>query len=111
MLLILNIPMIGLWVRLLQIPYRYLCPVIVCMICIGAYTINNSTFDVVLVLVFGVIGYGMRLVDLHPAPLLIGFVLSPLIEPNFRRALLISDGDYTIFVSRSEERRVGKEWG
>jgi len=98
MLLILNIPMIGIWVRILTIPYRLLYPSIICIICIGAYSVDTSVFDVALVLVFGVVGYAMRLLRYEPAPLLIGFILGPLIEQNFRRAMLLAHGDPLTFL-------------
>lgn len=100
LLLILNIPLIGLWVKLLQIPYRLLYPIILCMICIGVYSLSNSVFDVWLVIVFGLIGYGMKLLDLEPAPLLIGFILGPMIEAQFRRALILTGGDYFALIQR-----------
>ncbi|POF27912.1 tripartite tricarboxylate transporter permease [Roseibium marinum] len=92
-LLILNIPFIGLWVRLLKIPYHLLYPVIVCMICIGIYSLQSSVFDIYLLIGFGLVGYLMRLLAFEPAPMLMGFVLGPLLEENFRRAMLLSDGD------------------
>jgi putative tricarboxylic transport membrane protein len=100
LLLVLNIPLIGLWVRILQIPYHYLYPTILVLICIGVFSINNNVFDVWVVLFFGVLGYGMRLLGFEPAPLLIGFVLGPLMEENFRRALLLAQGDFAVFVQR-----------
>ena len=100
LLLILNIPLIGLWVKLLQIPYKILYPVILCMICIGVYSLSNSVFDVWLVIIFGVAGYGMKLLELEPAPLLIGFILGPMIEAQFRRALILTGGDYMALVQR-----------
>jgi putative tricarboxylic transport membrane protein len=99
-LLILNIPMIGLWVRLLTIPYHLLYPAMLFFICIGVYSVNNSAFDVLIALAFGVIGYLMAQYEFSPAPLLLGFVLGPLLEENFRRALLLSRGDLTVFVTR-----------
>lgn len=93
MLVILNIPMIGIWVRLLQIPYQYLYPPIVILICIGVYSVSNSVFDVYLAVGLGLLGYGMRLMDLEPAPLLIGFVLGPMLEENFRRAMVLGGGN------------------
>jgi TctA family transporter len=99
-LLILNIPLIGIWVRLLQIPPRMIYPVIIILICIGVYSVNNSLFDVGVTLVFGIFGYFMRLTDLEPAPLILGFVLGPLLEENFRRALLIARGDIFVFFER-----------
>jgi putative tricarboxylic transport membrane protein len=100
LLVMLNIPMIGLWVRLLQIPYHYLYPTIIVLICIGVYSANNSIFDVGIALVLGVVGYAMRLLDYEPAPLLIGFVLGPMMEENFRRAMLFSRGDYMTFINQ-----------
>lgn len=100
LLVMLNIPLIGLWIRILRIPYQYLYPTIIVLICIGVYTVNNSIFDVGLALFFGFLGYGMRLLHFEPAPLLIGFVLGPMIEENFRRAMLFSRGDYATFVTQ-----------
>jgi putative tricarboxylic transport membrane protein len=100
LLLILNIPMIGIWIRLLAVPYHLLYPAVLMLVCIGVYSINNSTFDVWLVAIFGIIGYVMRLLDFQPAPLLLGFVLGPLMEENLRRALLISRGDFWVFLER-----------
>lgn len=95
LLVILNIPLIGLWVRLLQIPYHYLYPGIIVLICIGVYSVNNSVFDVLMAVMFGVVGYAMRLMDFEPAPLLIGFVLGPMVEENFRRAMILGRGELT----------------
>jgi TctA family transporter len=100
MLLVLNIPLIGLWVRVLMIPYHLLYPAVLMFICIGVYSINNSYFDVVAVMFFGGVGYVMRMLHFQPAPLLLGFVLGPLMEENLRRALLIADGDFMVFVER-----------
>jgi putative tricarboxylic transport membrane protein len=99
LLVMLNIPLIGIWIRILQIPYHFLYPTIVVLICIGVYSVNNSIFDVGLALFFGIVGYAMRLLHLEPAPLLIGFVLGPMLEENFRRAMLFSRGDYSTFVT------------
>lgn len=99
-LLFLNIPLIGLWVRLLKIPYIHMYPAIVCLICIGVFSINNSLFDVGMVLAIGALGYAMRLLEFEPAPLLVGFVLGPLMEETLRRSMLLSNGDVTnLFVS------------
>jgi TctA family transporter len=100
MLLVLNIPLIGIWVRLLQIPYHYLYPAILCLICIGVYSINNSVFDIGMVFLIGIIGYGMRVLGFEPAPLLIGFVLGPMLEENLRRAMLLARGDVFAIVQR-----------
>ncbi|MBX9589835.1 MAG: tripartite tricarboxylate transporter permease [Hyphomonadaceae bacterium] len=97
MLIIINLPMIGIWVRLLRIPYRSLFPCIILFCCIGIYSVNNSTFDVVMAGVFGLVGYWMAKHDFEPAPLVLGWVLGPLMEENLRRAILISHGDYTVF--------------
>ncbi|MDF2810032.1 MAG: protein of unknown function transrane [Microvirga sp.] len=99
-LLILNIPLIGLWVRVLTIPYRYLYPAILVFVCLGVFSVNNSAFDVWLVLAFGALGYAMRILDFPSAPLILGFVLGPLMEENFRRALILSRGDFAIFFNR-----------
>ena len=100
MLLVLNIPLIGVWVSILRIPYRYLYPCILALVCIGFYSVNLNPFDVFLVLFFGVVGYSMRLLGFEPAPLIIGFILGPLMEENLRRALLISQGDFLALVLR-----------
>ncbi|WP_114965482.1 tripartite tricarboxylate transporter permease [Alkalilacustris brevis] len=94
LLLVVNIPFIGVWVRLLKIPYQLLYPAIICLICVGVYSINTSIFDVWLLLAFGLAGYIMRLLAFEPAPLLMGFVLGPLLEDNFRRAMLLVRGDF-----------------
>jgi TctA family transporter len=100
MLLILNSVTIGIWVRVLVIPYHLLYPAIIMFTCIGVYSINNSAFDVAMVMVFGAVGYVMRLLEFYPAPLLLGFVLGPLMEENLRRALLISRGDFLVLLER-----------
>ena len=100
LLLILNIPLIGIWVRLLKIPYGILYPAVICFICIGVYTVRTSVFDVVLVLVFGLAGYALRLMRFELAPLLIGFILGPMVEENFKRAMLIYRGDFTTLLMR-----------
>ncbi|WP_138469325.1 tripartite tricarboxylate transporter permease [Poseidonocella sp. HB161398] len=100
LLLILNIPMIGLWVRLLQIPYRYMYPTIIVLICVGVYSVNNNVFDIWLTLAFGWAGYLMRLFRFEPAPFLIGFVLGPMMEEQLRRAMLLSRGDASVFLTR-----------
>ena len=100
MLLIMNLPLIGLWVSLLRVPYRLLFPAIVALCCVGAYTVSNSLFDVWLVLLFGLVGYLFIKIGVEPAPLVLGFVLGPMLEEHFRRAMLISSGDMTVFVTR-----------
>jgi TctA family transporter len=99
-LLVLNLPMVGLWVRLLTIPYRLLYPSIVVFCCIGAYSVRNSAFDVETAAAFGIAGYLFHLLDCHPAPLILGFILGPIFEQNLRRGLLISQGDLLVFVTR-----------
>ena len=100
MLIVLNLPMIGLWVKLLTIPYRYLYPAILVFCCIGVYSVNNTSFDIYLTAIFGVLGYIFVKLECEPAPLLLGFVLGPMMEENFRRALLLSRGDYSVFLTR-----------
>jgi TctA family transporter len=100
LLLILNIPMIGIWVRIVQIPYHFLYPSILVFICIGVFSVHNSVFDLYTVIAFGIVGYGLRLLDLPPAPLILGFVLEPLMEQQFRRAMLLARGDFSTFVER-----------
>ncbi|WP_341249038.1 tripartite tricarboxylate transporter permease [Cupriavidus pauculus] len=100
MLIILNLPMIGIWVKLLTVPYRFLYPAILTFCCIGVYSVNNQTFDVFMAAAFGVIGYLFLKLKCEPAPLLLGFVLGPMMEENFRRSLLLSRGDFTVFVTR-----------
>lgn len=100
MLLVINLPLIGLWVRLLTIPYRLLYPAILLFCCVGVYSLNNRIFDVALAAGFGLIGYLFRKAKCEPGPLLLGFVLGPLLETNLRRALLISQGDASVFIER-----------
>jgi len=100
LLVILNVPLIGIWVKLLMIPYRYLYPSAIFFICIGVYSVNNEFFQVFEVLAFGVFGYILLRLGFHPAPILLGFVLGPRFEENFRRAMLLSDGNPITFVDR-----------
>lgn len=100
MLIVLNLPMIGLWVRLLKVPYRFLYPAILVFCCIGVYSVSNTTFDVFQTAVFGLLGYLFVKLRCEPAPMLLGFVLGPLMEENFRRAMQFSRGDFSIFVTR-----------
>lgn len=100
MLMVLNLPMIGLWVALLRIPYSVLYPAILVFISLGVYSVNNNTFDILIVAVIGVLGYAMALLKFDAAPLLLGFVLGPLMEENLRRALLLSRGDLGTFFDR-----------
>jgi len=100
MLVILNLPLVGLWVLLLKVPYRMLFPAIMAFSCIGIYSVNNSPFELYLTALFGIIGFFWAKLDMPPAPMLLGFVLGPLMEENLRRALLISRGDPTVFFTR-----------
>jgi TctA family transporter len=100
MLLALNLPLIGVWVRILSIRYAILYPAILVFICVGVYSINNSVFDVIVAVVFGGIGYVMWLARFSPAPLLLGLVLGPILEQNLRRSLLLSRGDPMVFFER-----------
>ena len=100
LLVLLNVPMIGIWVKLLTIPYRYLYPSALFFVCIGVYSANNDLFQVGETLFIGIVGYGLLLLGFHPAPVLLGFVLGPRFEENFRRAMLIARGDLTVFVER-----------
>ena len=100
MLLVINLPMIGMWVKLLQVPYKYLFPSILIFCCIGVYSLNNNVFDVYVTILFAVFGYMCSKLKMEPAPLLIGFVLGPMMEEHLRRAMLLSRGDWTVFVER-----------
>ncbi|MHB8091231.1 MAG: tripartite tricarboxylate transporter permease [Syntrophales bacterium] len=100
LLVLLNLPLIGLWVKLLKIPYRILMPMILLFCLIGAYSVNSSIFDVSLMIFFGAVGYLMRKFGYESAPLVLAFVMGPLLEQNLRQSLLISDGSFTIFVTR-----------
>src|SRR6266851_1100443 len=100
MLVVINLPLVGLWVTLLRVPYRLLYPSIIVFCCIGIYSINNSPTDVSIAAIFGVIGYWFVKHDFEPAPMLLGFVLGPLMEENLRRAMLIARGDVTVFFTR-----------
>lgn len=100
MLVILNLPLIGMWIKLLTVPYRFLFPAITVFCCIGTYTLNNNAFDVYMTAAFAVVGYAFYKLGCEPAPLLLGFILGPMMEENLRRALLLSRGDWTTFVNR-----------
>jgi putative tricarboxylic transport membrane protein len=100
MLVILNLPLIGLWVSLLKVPYRVLFPCIMAFSAIGIYSVNNSSFDIYMTAFFGVLGFLWLRLECPPAPFLLGFVLGPLMEESLRRALLISRGDPSVFVTR-----------
>ncbi len=100
LLVILNVPLIGVWVKLLTIPYKYLYPSAMFFVCIGVYAANNDMFQVGETVVIGILGYVLLRLGFHPAPILLGFVLGPRFEENFRRAMLISRGDLAVFVER-----------
>jgi len=100
MLLVINLPLIGMWVRLLRIPYAIFFPLILMVCLIGAYALNRSTVDVGLMLFFGVLGYLMRKFEYEPAPLVLAFVLTPILDDALRQSLILSGGSFTIFVLR-----------
>jgi TctA family transporter len=100
MLLVLNLPLIGLWVSLLKVPYRLLFPAIMVFSAIGIYSLNNLSFDIYLAALFGILGFVWRLLECSPVPMLLGFVLGPMMEENLRRALQVSDGNFAVFFTR-----------
>jgi putative tricarboxylic transport membrane protein len=100
MLIVLNLPLIGIWIKLLTVPYRMLFPAILAFCCIGLYTLNNNNFDVYMAVLFGLAGYVFYKLGCEPAPLLLGLILGPMMEENLRRALLLSRGDWTAFITR-----------
>jgi len=99
-LVILNIPLIGMWVKLLSIPYKIMFPTIVLLTCIGVYSTNNNVFDVWMLLGFGLVGYLMALLRLEAVPMLLGLILGPMLEENFRRTLVLSRGDFSVFIEQ-----------
>jgi putative tricarboxylic transport membrane protein len=100
MLVILNLPLIGIWVRLLTVPYRFLYPAIVMFCCIGVYSLNNSIIDLAMATGFGIVGYILLKLDCEPAPLVLGFILGPMMETYFRRSLVLSRGNPTVFFTQ-----------
>jgi TctA family transporter len=100
MLVVLNLPLIGIWVRMISIPYNFLFPAIVLFCAIGAYSLNNNSFDVYVMALFGLVGYVLRKLDAESAPLLLAFILSPMLEEFLRRTLLLSHGDPMVLVTR-----------
>jgi putative tricarboxylic transport membrane protein len=100
MLIVLNLPLIGMWIKLLTIPYKWLFPAIVLFCAVGVYSENNNTFEIWMVAIFGVIGYLFHKLKCEPAPLLLGLILGPMMEEYLRRALLISRGDWSVLVTR-----------
>jgi TctA family transporter len=100
MLIVLNLPLIGIWVRMLLVPYRLLAIAILFFCCIGVYSLNNLATEVLIIAFFGVIGYVLMKLDCEPAPLLLGFLLGPMMEVYMRRAMLLSRGDPWVFLQR-----------
>ena len=100
MLVVLNLPMIGMWIKLLTVPYRILFPSILVFMAIGVYSLSNNPFDVLLMMLFGLLGYIFVKLECEPAPLLLGFILGPLMEENLRRAMLLSRGDPMVFFTK-----------
>jgi TctA family transporter len=100
MLVILNLPMIGMWIKLLTVPYRYLYPAILVFMSIGVFSLSNNPFDVLIMAIFGILGYIWVKLECEPAPLILGFILGPLMEENLRRAMLLSRGDPTTFITK-----------
>jgi TctA family transporter len=100
MLIILNLPLIGIWIKLLTVPYRFLFPAILVFCAIGLYTTNNNNWDIYIGVLFGLVGYLFFKLGCEPAPLILGFILGPMMEENLRRALLLSRGDWTTFATR-----------
>jgi TctA family transporter len=100
MLVIINLPLVGIWVTFLKVPYRILFPAILLLCAIGSYSLNSSATEVGLMALFGLLGYLFFKLDCEPAPLILGFILGPLMEENLRRALIVSHGDATVFFRR-----------
>jgi TctA family transporter len=100
LLLVLNLPLVGLWVRMLRVPYRWLYPAILTFSCVGIYTLNFRAFDVALAVIFGIFGYLMIKLRCEPVPFILGIILGPMLEEHLRRALVISHGDPTVFLTR-----------
>jgi putative tricarboxylic transport membrane protein len=100
MLVVLNLPLIGMWVKLLTVPYRFLFPSILVFMSIGVYSLSNNPFDVLIMGIFGVVGYVCAKLECEPAPMILGFILGPLMEENLRRAMLLSRGDPTVFFTK-----------
>jgi len=106
-LVVLNLPLIGMWIKLLTVPYRYLYPSILVFMSIGVFSLSNNPFDVLIMAIFGVIGYFCVKLECEPAPMILGFILGPLMEENLRRAMLLSRGDPFVFVSPSKPISLG----
>jgi putative tricarboxylic transport membrane protein len=99
MLLALNLPLIGIWVKILKIPYKTLFPLILLFCLIGSYSVGANIFDIYVMLIFGALGYLFRKLNYEPAPLVLAFVLGPMLEQNLRQALIISDGRFIVFLT------------
>jgi len=100
MLLVLNLPLVGLWIKLLAVPYRLLFPAIFVFCCIGVYTVDNKIFDIYAIAALSAVGYVLIKLDCEPAPMVLGFILGPMMEENLRRSMMISFGDPSVFVTR-----------
>ena len=100
MLLVLNLPLVGLWIKLLAVPYRLLFPAILVFCCIGAYTVDNKVFDVYALAALSAVAYVLLKLDCEPAPMVLGYILGPMMEENLRRAMMISFGDPTVLITR-----------
>jgi putative tricarboxylic transport membrane protein len=100
MLLVLNLPLIGMWVQVLKVPYKILFPLILLFCLIGVYSVSNAVFDIYIMILFGIVGYLMKKFDYEGAPLVLAFVLGPLMENNLRKSLIMSQGDFSIFFTR-----------
>src|SRR4029079_9836332 len=100
MLVVLNLPLIGIWIKLLTVPYRILYPSILIFMAVGVFSISNQPFDCFLMSLFGLLGYICVKLECEPAPLILGFILGPLMEENLRRAMLLSRGDWHVFIQK-----------
>jgi putative tricarboxylic transport membrane protein len=100
MLVVLNLPLIGMWIKLLTVPYRLLYPAILVFCAIGVYSVNNASFDIYMMALFAVLGYVWVKLECEPAPLILGFILGPMMEENLRRAMLLSRGDPSVFFTK-----------
>jgi putative tricarboxylic transport membrane protein len=100
MLVVLNLPLIGIWIKLLTVPYRFLYPSILVFMAIGVFSLSNNPWDVLVMAAFGLLGYVCVKIECEPAPMILGFILGPLMEENLRRAMLLSRGDPTVFLTK-----------
>jgi putative tricarboxylic transport membrane protein len=100
MLVVLNLPLIGIWIKLLTVPYRFLYPSILVFMAIGVFSLSNNPWDVLVMAAFGLLGYVCVKLECEPAPMILGFILGPLMEENLRRAMLLSRGDPTVFLTK-----------